>query len=312
MNKLHRQVHHHLKLQHHKHTGRVLHHKHTSYRGLAVVFVLAGAFMLGLAAVQRSAADTPFSVSAVVPVPVPKVGAVISLPQADSMLTSADNLVAGSCPVASPQVAIVLLVDGTQAGSALCNDSNNFAMPMRFTPGEHTLVAQSYTLTGGKAPDSAPVQVTSRATQPAASTNVTLTGTDPFNVLEGSLATAWDGTITGGKAPYHLIVDWGDGKSDRYTVTLASQHLTHTYPSLQSYNARIAVSDDSGLSTQLQYATVAYTTPAQTPAATNAAPLFTPTVAGLYGLFITVVSVSGIIWLEAKHALRHELALGRV
>lgn len=311
MNKLHQRIHRHLKLQHHRHTGRVLHHRHTSYRSLAVVFVLAGIVMLATAAVQRTAADTLFSVGATVAAPVPKAGAVISLPAADSTLTSADNLVAGSCPIASPQVAIVLLVDGAQAGSAMCDSNNDFSLPLRLSPGTHTLVAQSYTITGGKAPDSPPVQVTSQpahATAPA--TGISLATTSPFTVLDGNLNTAWDGTITGGTPPYHLIVDWGDGKSGRYTITLASQHLTHTYPSLQSYNARVAVSDASGLSTQLQYATVAYTTPTPAAPVASSSPTLTPTVVGLYGLFVTVVSVSGIVWLEAKHAARHEIALG--
>lgn len=311
MNKLHARVHHHLKLQHHKHTGRVLHHKHTSYRSLAVVFVLAGVVMLAAAAVQRSAADTLFSVGATVAIPPPKVGAVISLPTPDSTVTSADNLVAGSCPVASPQVAIVLLVDGARAGSALCNDQNDFSLPIRLSSGQHTLVAQSYTLTGGKAPDSLPVTITSHVASTAArTTGLSFATTDQFNVLGGNLDTALDGTITGGTAPYQLIVDWGDGNRDRYTVTLASQHLTHTYKSMQSYNARVAVSDATGLAIQLQYATVAYTTPAPATPTAGTAPLFTPTIIGVYGLFVTVVSVSGILWLEAKHAARHEVAMG--
>ncbi len=311
MNRLHKAVHHHLKLTHYRHTGRRLHHKHTSYRGLAVVLVLAGAVMLAATLVQRAAADQLLSVSGVVPVPVPTSGAIISTPASGTLLTSGDNLVAGNCPIVSPQVAVVLTIDGTAAGSAICNANNNFALPVILTPGAHTLVAEAYTITGGKAPLSQSVAViyqnpktltAVQTTQPA------ITAEAPYDVLSFDQTTAWNGTIAGGTAPYRVTIEWGDGKSDSYSVTTAdAQRFTHRYSTLQSYNARIAVADASGHFAQQQYAAVSYVIPT-TPATTiTTTPLVTPTLAGLYGLFLTTVSVCGIVWLEARHAARQEL-----
>src|SRR3982750_1809379 len=102
MNKLHHRLHrhikHHLKLQHYKHTGKVLHHRYTSYRGLAVVLVLAGTGMVATTLVQRAAPDALFGVYAMVQGPVPPTSAVITTPAAGSV-KSRDTLVAGTCPI---------------------------------------------------------------------------------------------------------------------------------------------------------------------------------------------------------------------
>ncbi|HSX15680.1 MAG TPA: hypothetical protein VLF40_02730 [Candidatus Saccharimonadales bacterium] len=314
MNKLRTAVHHHLKLKHHRHTGRRLHHKHTSYRGLAVVLVLAGVVMVATALLQHAAASA-FSVGGVVAITPPKVSATISTPVAGATLTSQDELVAGTCPLVTPHVAVVIKMDGNVAGSAMCDDNENFAMPLRFAAGAHTLVAQVFTLTGGQGPDSQPSTVTYKPTRntPVA-TGITASSEDTFSVIGGDQTAKWDGTISGGTAPYNVIINWGDGQRENHTITLASanlnQHFTHKYDTVQSYNSLVAISDADGHSVQLQYAAVSYTVPAPMAVVSSTSPLVTPTIAGLYGLFITVVAVSSIIWLEAKHAARQEVALG--
>jgi hypothetical protein len=159
IHKAHRQVHKHLKLQHHRHTGRVLHHRHTSYRALAVVFALAGITMWGVGAMQRAAADALTSVSAVVPLPVPHASAMISTPADGGTVQSSDALVAGNCPVMAPALTVVVLMDGKVAGSALCGANNDYALAVKLAAGSHKLVTQTYTVTGGQGPDSPAVTV---------------------------------------------------------------------------------------------------------------------------------------------------------
>jgi len=310
MNKLHKAVHHHLKLKHHRHTGRKLHHKHTSYRGLAVVLVLAGVVMVGTALVQHAAASA-FSVGGTVAITPPKVSATITTPVAGATLTSQDELVAGTCPLVTPHVAVVIKMDGNVAGSAMCDDNENFAMPLRFAAGVHTLVAQVFTLTGGQGPDSQPSTVTYKpARNTPAAPGITASSEDAFSVIGGDQTAKWDGTISGGTAPYNVLINWGDGHTDTHTVTLASQHFDHHYDTVKSYNALVAISDADGHAVQLQYAAVSYTVPAPIAVVSNTSPLVTPTMAGLYGLFMTVVAVSGIFWLEAKHAAKQEISFG--
>ena len=309
MRNLHQKVHHHLKLQHHRHTGKLLRHEHTSYRGLAVVLVLASVVVVAAAMVQRAAADTLFGVYATVQGPVPGTGAIITQPDAGS-IASGDTLVAGSCPIISPQVTVVLLVDNTPAGSSMCDTANDFALPVNLTPGAHTLVAQSYTINLGQGPDSQPVNITAQDTgaKPVQPNAPVLSPDMPFNVLGTDRSAEWSGSITGGTAPYHVLIDWGDGTRNTYKLAAAdSPHYTHHYIRLASYNTRIAVQDATGSSVQQQFAAVAYTTFGAAAAASTTTndDVNRPMVAGLYGLFLTVLSISCIIWLEAKHTARH-------
>ena len=311
IHKAHHSVHRHLKLQHHRHTGRRLHHKHTSYRALAVVLVLAGAVMIAITMVQRAAANSLFGVSAMVPGPVPATSAIITTPAADATLTSKSALIAGSCPISQPPLTVVLIMDGTAAGSAYCDSNNNFALPVTLSPGMHSLVAQTYNSTLGQGPDSTLMQITYKqsGTSPAAAT-VALSAGEPFTILQADLSATWAGSITGGTPPYKVLVDWGDGHVDSHTVAQADQQFTHRYAALQSYNARVAVTDAVGASAQQQYAATAYEA-VLVPVATLTQPSGPggPFVAGLYGLFLTVTCVSAIIWLEAKHAARQEVVV---
>ena len=307
VHRAHRHIHRHLKLQHHRHTGRVLHHKHTSYRALAVVFVLAGTVMLAAAWAQRAAADSLFGVTAMVQSPVPTSAAIITTPSPGTTVTSKDILVAGSCPVISPQVTVALSIDGQEAGSANCDTNNNFAMPVILTGGAHILVAHVYTNTFGQGPDSTPVSVSYQPTKTlTAAPALTLSSASPFTVIAFDRNVSWNGSINGGTAPYNVLVDWGDGSRDSYTAAAADQRFNHRYDVESTHTIRLAVSDRTGKSTQLQYAVASYVTPAPAAAASVAKPSIGPMVAGLYGLFLTVLSISCIIWLEAKHAARQE------
>jgi len=274
------------------------------------VLVLAGMVMVATTMAQRATADAMFGIYALVPGPVPHTSAIISTPAANTTSQSSDTLVGGSCPIITPQVTVVLTMDGTLAGSAVCDPNNDFALPISLSPGAHTLVAKTYTSTSGQGPDSQPVQIAYQparaAPQPAA---VMLSPAAPFTILSANRTATWDGAVSGGTAPYHVLVDWGDGKRDNYTVTADAQHFTHHYAVLQSYNARVAASDTTGQSVQQQYAE-SYTSLAATPAITLASTT-TPSpsvVAGLYGMFLTVLSVACIFWVESKHAARHETA----
>jgi hypothetical protein len=330
MRNLHQGVHHHLKLEHHKHTGRVLRHKHTSYRGLGAIFILAGLVIVATALVQRAAADSLFSVSAVVPVPVPYASAVISTPADDSSVQSSDVLVAGNCPIVSPAVTVVVIMDGTVAGSALCSSSNNFALPLHLALGNHTLATQTYTVTGGQGPESPAVTVTyqpntisaethrNETTKSASATTTKNTApalipTDPFNLVGADNTADWNGRINGGTAPYRITVDWGDGNRNTYTTTDAQLHYIHQYHTSESHNITLAVADGSNQFAQMHYAAVNYFAVMNTPAAllSTTAASGNPNariLAGLYGLYITALAGSAIIWIEAKHAARHEAA----
>jgi hypothetical protein len=322
MDDLHRHLKHHLKLKHHRHTGKVLHHKHTSYRGLAVVLGLAGLMIIGTTVLQHVAADSLITVSGTLEVPAPTAGAIITQPADDSTTASADTLVAGNCPITSPQPIEVITMDNTVVGSAVCDSNNTFSMPVRLTPGDHAFVVRTFSITSQQGPDSQPVRVTYQPKgQADEQTALQLTTKAPFSVLGTDHTAIWNGTITGGSPPYHIIIDWGDGNREEHSLHTANQQYAHRYATLVSYNAIFAISDDNGNMAQQQYAATAYTAlPAARAALTGdttsdsgtGTAVSARTMAGIYGLFMTTVAVSGIIWLEAKHAARqHALAFAR-
>src|SRR4051812_45076781 len=108
-----------LQLQHHRHTGRVLHHKHTSYRGLALVVILASAVMISLNILARATADT-LTVYARLPAVIPTEGAVITSPADNTVITKSRLLVSGTCPITKEGVVVGITDNGTLAGSVPC------------------------------------------------------------------------------------------------------------------------------------------------------------------------------------------------
>ncbi|HSX31256.1 MAG TPA: hypothetical protein VLE99_05040 [Candidatus Saccharimonadales bacterium] len=314
MHKLHQKIHHHLKLRHHKHTGKLLHHRHTSYRGLAVVLVLTAMAMGGVSLMGRAAADSLFVVQGSAPTPVPTVAASISSPADNATLRLGTVLVTGSCPLVSPLVTVTMLVDGVSAGSAACDANNDYTLPVSLSPGPHTLVAQTYTVGNQAGPASAPIHVTAPGS--AATSPVAITTNSNFSYVGADKTATWNGSITGGIATYHVHIDWGDGTLTDLTVPAGNQHFSHTYGTLRSHNPLISLVDASGNRSSRQFAAAAYT---NSLLGLSSAALVTPqptstvgarTLFGLYGLFITVLSVCAIVWLEAKHAARQEVLAG--
>lgn len=321
MQKLHQKLH----LQHHRHTGKLLHHKHTSYRGLLVVFVLAAGLMLGVNALDHAAADSLLNIYGTAPVDVPVAPAIIAAPKDGSSVALPYTLVAGSCPLVSPQVVVAVDVDGVRAGSAACDPDNDFSIPLELGSGSHSLTAQVYTITGEMGATSSPVHITYRApaslapAQPdstAAMGPLKLAADSPFLYLGASRTVTWTGTLAGDTQPHHILIDWGDKTQDEYTAQPGPLHFTHHYGTLQSYNVTIFVSGTSDTAIRAQYAVAAYTSvPVGTGITNSAGPVTpgglgdtfgdTPTIFGLYGLFLSVSAICAIIWLEAKHHARH-------
>jgi hypothetical protein len=293
-----RTLHQTLHLQHHRHTGKVLHHRHTSYRGLAVVLVLAGLVVAGVGAANRAAADS-FGVSAWANIPVPSTAPIISVPQAGATVTGGSVLVTGTCPLVTPQAVISISVDGAAAGTGACDSNNDFSVPVSLSGGSHEIVAGSMTISGQKGPGGSPIHVTSHTT--GMPSTISIEGDQPFAYADGRSVT-WTGTIgTSGNEYVHL--DWGDNSQSNYTVQAGAQQFTHRYSSGGSHNVLLAVADNAGQSSAIQFASAAFT--AYVPTKPVATPLYqSRTVAGLYGLYLTVVAVTGIVWLEAKHAAR--------
>jgi hypothetical protein len=293
-----------LKLQHHRHTGKLLHHRHTSYRGLAALLVIAGFFMLAVSAANHAAADT-FGVAAMVESPIPTTPATIASPNSGTSISSSSVLIVGSCPIVTPQVVVRIRVDGITAGTGACDSDNDFSVPITLSAGNHQITAGTITITDQQGPTSSPIQLTSTAATTTPTAEIAATG--PFIYLGADKTATWTGQVTSASGgPQHVHIDWGDGNQNNLTVQPGEQSFSHHYTTLDSRNIWLAVASPSGGATSEQFAVAAYTTAAvaDTAIGTTTPPFDTSTMIGLYGLYVTALSVTAVFWLEAKHAAR--------
>lgn len=304
-----RTLHQSLRLQHHRHTGKWLHHRHTSYRALAVVFVVAGIFIVALNMVNRAAADD-FGVTAMVAAPLPTNPPIISSPSAGTNISGSSTMVIGSCPLISPQAVVSVNVDGSSAGTGVCDSNNDFTVPVTLSPGDHQISATALNITGQTGPTSIPFTIHSQSDTMAA--GIPIYSDQPF-VYAGAKDITWTGTIGSGQANEYVHIDWGDNTQSNVTVQPGPQSFSHHYATLTSHNILLAASTSGGTAASRQYASSAYSsyTPTALVSSTNSSGFGTTTVMGLYGLYISALAVTGIVWLEAKHAARqhqHTLA----
>lgn len=306
---LHRKLH----MQHPRHTGRVLHHEHTSYRGLAVVIVLAGMVMLSLNILAHATA-ADLQVYARNPAPIPTMPSVITEPADGTVVTKTLLPVSGTCPVITPGIIVVITDNGTTVGSVPCSADGTFSLSISIDVGRHELIAKTYTITADTGPDSAPVTVirtqpTTQAGNSATTGNETITGSplvvtidEPFIVFGPTKDAVWPGTITGGTLPYKVQVDWGDSSSNAYSVTESgSRRFTHHYRSMQPHIIVMRVTDAAGRAVLRDYAAVTpYVPPAAVVAPTlpwgGSKPL------GLYGVYLLLLAVFGGLWVRAHHS----------
>ncbi len=328
-------LHRHLHLQHRSHTGHVLHHRHTSYRSLALVLGLAGAFIAGLNILASVTADSLY-VYARNPAPIPTSAAVITDPTDNAVLHSSPVTVSGTCPVITPRVIVVILVDGQETSSVACDASYTFSVPVDLSYGDHTLIARIYTITNDRGPDSTPVHVhypappapptpssprlpstltAPRGTPtntPGGSSNgqrLVIISRQPFIVYGPSKDAVWIGHISGGTPPYHLHINWGDNKSDNYSVDGSEQYFHHHYRIAQAYIEILSATDKVGARATSYIAAV---TPYRAPVI--AGPLSTPgspwggsTMLGIYGLYLLLLAFFGYLWVR-----RHKFAYAKV
>jgi hypothetical protein len=306
--KLHRA----LRLQHHRHTGKLLHHQHTSFRGLAIILFITGICIVGLGMLNRATADD-LAVYASIPAPIPPDPAVITNPTEGETVSNPTVIVEGTCPDITPHVLVAILDNGEQVASVACDNTNHFSVPIVVSPGSHTLVARVYTITGDAGQDSVPVHfayiVPTVPTQP---TNTPTVNTEeegeplqviadkPFIVFGPAKDAVWSGTITGGTLPYQVYIDWGDGSSNDYLISVSGkQQFNHHYTSMQSHLILLRVTDANGHSITRHYAAV---TPYIPPVLSTLLPKnpslpFQGSIPlGIYGLYVLLLAIFGFVW----------------
>lgn len=178
--------------------------------------------------------------------PAPTSSPTISTPTSGQVLTNIPQEVRGLC---SNGLLVKLFKNNVFSGSAICqNGSYNILIDL-FT-GANELVARHYDDLDQAGPDSNVVSVifndasrrigiTERIIM---TTNFARRGTNPGQEL------VWPITISGGKAPYAISVDWGEGDiNDVYVVPSPGEFkIKHSYKQAGIYRVLIKATDSEG------------------------------------------------------------------
>jgi hypothetical protein len=151
----------HFRLITHKHTGKLIHHRHTSHLALFVMLLVVGFIMYnfgGIALAYPAPSSGSVTVGAVVPMPPPKTGAVITSPV--DGYTEKGQLIESVSGTCLEQTFVVIQDNGVTAGSASCSDTGTFTLQVQLGFGDNVLTALNYDNLNQAGPATASVTVT--------------------------------------------------------------------------------------------------------------------------------------------------------
>ena len=213
--------------------------------------------VLALTLVDRlNVAATDMIVSASVMAGLPSDVPVITSPKDGDVLLSKEIAVSGTCPVYEPAVIVAIYNNGGLAGSARCTSSGTFSVPIRLSYGTNTLVPRAVSITNEIGPPGAAVTVTLPLPLTGGQTGVgEFTGigmplrivpTDIFALISTDGNTSWRASFEGGKPPYQVRIDWGDGTIDRVKVgDDTEQAFHHDYGTIRYYDITVTATDSA-------------------------------------------------------------------
>lgn len=200
--------------------------------------------------------DGAIGLSGTIPADPPKVGATISFPRTGQTFTEVPIDVTGICPQG---LLVKLFKNEVFAGSTQCQNGS-FTITTDLFSGRNVLVARVYDELDQAGPDSNEVTVTyndrlgisGAHRQILITTNFAKRGANPGEELR------WPIAISGGRGPYALSVDWGDGTVDLISRPAAGAlTIAHKYAKPGVYRVIIKASDREKNSGFLQVVAVA-------------------------------------------------------
>jgi hypothetical protein len=224
-----------------------------------------GVFIIGM---TLKVTASSYQVTARVPAAPLTEGADITSPVDGTRVAAVPITVIGTCPADSY---VKLIRNGIFSGVAWC-DNGGFSIQTDLSAGENSLVAQDYNITDDAGPASGGIVVNYTPPVPpvVGTTGGTSGGTVPngsssnslpllisadfsFHAFDLGSKFSWPLQISGGKAPYSVAVDWGDGQTDELKSG-QKLVLSHMYKSTGYYPVVVTVRDSSGRSATLQFA----------------------------------------------------------
>ncbi len=294
-----------------------------------------------LALVDQLVKASDYVVRGAVMAPIPVGAPVIQKPQDNTVIQSSDVTIEGTCPVIVPATLIAVYDNDELIGSGVCSSEGSFSLPITLSYGSHVIIAKVLTITDEFGESSAPITINrprvmppsaggkpvpagvdARSSVPGVETIMTpvrITPREPFVTLSGDNKALWQGTITGGKMPYRVSVDWGDGTIDTRTVRDNSeQTFSHDYSSAKIYDITITAVDDNDETAVLHSVGMTLALQRSSVLDTNRYESGSPLIAFIQKNFIQIyiVTFSGLLFLwyfeHGWHYTRRVFVLGIV
>ncbi len=228
-------------------------------KSFLTLLCLSYAGLLLLVPLRVSAAS--YDVSASVAFPAPTQPAVFDNSLANAVSENEVFEVFGTCEYNPPTTIVVIMREVTILGSVNCESNGTFRLDVTLVRGNNNLIARSSSISGNYGPDSSPLSV-SYAPKPAepgapeasVDSDLTITSPEAFTSLDDENTGTIQITVGGGKGPYTIAINWGDGTTETLMVPDAGTFsFRHTFLSKGIFKVVATVTDVLGVSKVYQF-----------------------------------------------------------
>jgi hypothetical protein len=233
----------------------------------------------------------------------PSQGATISVPGNGQRFSNLPITISGLCPKG---LLVEIFNNGVFVGSVQCT-TGSYSIQIDLFEGQNDLIVRVFDALNQAGPDSATVTVFYNSVVSPTTPKPTLTtayakrGADPGTTL------SWPITLSGGKGPYAISVDWGD-KSPLQLISRANGgtfNIEHVYTQSGVFNVTVKTTDSEGNSAFLQMVGISNGPIKQTNNANGAGgSTKTQNVIIWWPLAITFALTFVAFWLGKKHQLQ--------
>jgi hypothetical protein len=185
----------------------------------------------------------------------PQNAATITVPKNGQTFTAIPITVSGICQTG---LLVEVFDNGVFVGSATCK-GGSYTLQIDLFDGQNDLIARVYDALNQTGPDSSTISVffrsaiTGGASRPALTTAYAKRGANPGENL------SWPITLSGGKGPYAISVEWGDSSTEDLISRsdAGTFNIEHIYAQSGVYTVTVKVTDASGSAAFLQLVGVA-------------------------------------------------------
>lgn len=239
--------------------------------------------------------------------PPPTTPPTISIPADGTVFNSTPVTVAGLC---TDTLLVRVFKNNVFSGAAYC-DGGSYELQIDLFPGQNELVARQYDGVDQSSPDSNKRNITyliNPAAVPGAPAEVLqLILTSPHARMGANPGEEliWPMSLSGGRGPYAISVDWGDSKSDLSTLNApGSFNSRHVYERPGVYKVIIKATDADGRSAFLQLVGIANGAINPGANAVNAGPVVVRTSVMWQPALISFPLMIGAFYLGMKYKLK--------